>query len=210
MTTERCIGEPVSWPRLERVASGLTDDTAADHLTACDACRRCLETIRRDTIALPPLIMPAAAARRWRWWVLAPATLAVTIAIAVLMIHAPTAESARDNAVAIKGIGVVVIDVIRERGGAIRDDVRSFAPGDRWKVIVTCPPAANTTIDVEVTQHGQTTSDRPLPQRRLACGNRVAVPGAFSLTGAQPHQVCARLSSDEGDTGTVCLTLQPE
>ena len=58
-----CVGEPVSWPRLESFALGAPDPAIAAHVDACPACRRCLDEIRGDAVALLPLVaVPAARA----------------------------------------------------------------------------------------------------------------------------------------------------
>jgi hypothetical protein len=74
-----CIGEPISWLRLEAFALGAPDPAIPLHAAACPACRRCLDQIRGEVIALPALELPAELAtarswpaRRWRlarrWW----------------------------------------------------------------------------------------------------------------------------------------------
>jgi hypothetical protein len=48
---------------------------------------------------------------------------------------------------------------------------------------------------------------------RLACGNRVVVPGAFTVTGGRANRVCveiATISEAAAGTGRACLTLTPE
>lgn len=57
----RCIGEPISWLRLEQLALGeLRDGGAAeDHVAKCPACAAALAEIRGDARALPPLVVPA-------------------------------------------------------------------------------------------------------------------------------------------------------
>ena len=190
-----CIGEPISWLRLEQHA--LAADTAvAAHLDACAACRACMDEIRRDVVALPALVVPARRARKW-WLFALPALAAAALAIVVLR------PRPREDVVAIKGVGEVVLGTVRERAGAIREDVHTFRPGDRWKVVVTCPPAAHVQIDVYVG------TDHPLAPAELACGNRIVVPGAFTLTGTRPNRVCAHVSSDEG-AGEACVTVSPE
>jgi hypothetical protein len=59
------------------------------------------------------------------------------------------------------------------------------------------------TISVEVRSGGPV--DHPLPETALACGNRVVLPGAFSLDGTRPNEVCARVNE-----AVACLTLRPE
>ena len=116
----------------------------------------------------------------------------------------------REDVARVKGIGEVVLGVVRERGGVVREDVRSFAAGDRWKVVITCPPGGAASVDVVVTEAGASSSDHPLMPATLACGNRIVIPGAFTLTGTHAHRVCARVTSAGGDTGTACLTLSAE
>src|SRR6185436_11105894 len=93
----------------------------------------------------------------------------------------------------IKGVGDVALELVRERRGAIRHDATSYAPGDRWKVVVTCASPALVWVDVSVADG--LTIDRPLARAQLACGNRVVVPGAFTITGNRDNQVCARLAA---------------
>lgn len=209
MTSLACIGEPVSWLRLEMFAAArLADPAIASHLTACPACTHCLDEIRGDLVALPGLALPVAAARPTRWWTwLVPALgLAAAAAIALVVLRPrPT----REDVVAVKGVGEVIVDVVRERAGVIRDDVRTYAAGDRWKVVVTCPPAGSATFDVGVTESGRAEVDRPLMPTTLACGNRIVLPGAFELTGNQANRVCVTITSAE-DSGRACVTIKPE
>jgi len=204
MANLACIGEPISWLRLERYALAGGDTTIREHVDACAACRHCLDEIQRDVVALPVLAVPA---KRRRWWRFAVPSFGVLAAAALILLlllrpRAPHGE----NVVTVKGVGKVIVDVVRERAGTIRDDVRTFKPGDRFKVIVTCAPTHEVTLDVAVQETGATQPDRPLAKALLVCGNRIAVPGAFSLTGDKSHRVCVRIS----DQATACLTLAPE
>ena len=205
MTSLACIGEPISWLRLERYAlSGASDTTVRDHVAACDACRHCLDEIQRDVVALPMPDVPAK--RRRSWWTFAlPAFGALAAAAILLFVLRP--REPRDEAIAhIKGIGDVVVDVVRERGGTVRDDVRTFQAGDRWKVVVTCPPTHAVSLDVAVHEHGAGSADHPLAPARIVCGNRVVLPGAFELTGTKQHRVCVKIEAH----ATACVTLTPE
>lgn len=216
MTALACIGEPISWLRLETFASGRTaDPTIASHLAACPACAHCLHEIRSDLVALPMLAMPDLAPRRASWWTWLVPALGLAAAALVLVILAPWrgTTAKREDVVAVKGIGEVIVDVVRERAGVIRDDVRTFAAGDRWKIVVTCPPAGSASFAVEVTDSGTGEIDRPLMPATLACGNRVVLPGAFTLTGTQPNRVCVTITNALGrdrDSGRACLTITPE
>lgn len=216
--TLACIGEPISWPRLERFALEPSDAHVRDHVAACPACRACLDEIERDVVALPPLTAPATPRRR-RWWTFAlPAGLAVAAAAIALLVLRPRDERVDEAAVArVKGIGRVVLEVVREREGVVRDDVRTFRAGDRFKLLVTCAAETTAWVDAFVLEAGAERPDYPLTPAQLVCGNRIALPGAFSLTGDKPHQVCVRVATGEiaarpvvGDRGVACVTLAPE
>jgi hypothetical protein len=215
-----CIGEPISWLRLERFALGAPDPAITFHVAACPACRQCLAQIRDDVVALPPLDLPTRLptrlpAPRWRWrrrW-LAPAFAAAAAAVLVVVVARPAPrDDLASQAVGVKGIGEVTLELVRERGGAISYSARRYAPGDRWKVVVSCPPSASARamwIDVAVAD--DVTTDHPLPPAQIPCGNRVVVPGAFTVTGTQVNRVCTRVAAAPGaDAGTACLTLRPE
>jgi hypothetical protein len=207
-----CIGEPVSWLRLELFAQGANDPAARDHIGSCAACRACLDEIRSDIVALPPFA--AARPRRtwWRW--AAPAVLAAAAAAVLLVLLRP--RPTREDVVTIKGVGEVVVDVVRERGGTITESARTFAAGDRWKVVVTCPPSAGAWLDIAVLELGGAPDvDYPVGPAHVACGNRVFVPGAFELTGARANRVCVRVAADAAPARMVsaeqaCVTVMPE
>ena len=210
MSALACTGTPISWLRLEQFASMRSDTAIASHVAECAACAHCLEEITGDLVALPPLVVPdATPARTWWKWAVPAMALAVA-AMVVLVVVRRGGESVREDVVVVKGVGEVVLGVVRERGGVIREDVRSFAPGDRWKVVVTCPPSASASVDVAVTEAGTTASDHPLMPATIACGNRIVIPGAFVLTGANKNLVCATVTSAGGERGTACVTIAPE
>lgn len=193
-----CIGEPISWLRLETYAMTHADVSVRDHLAACPACAACLTEIERDVVALPPLVVPERKRRR-AWW---PMLLAPALAAAVLLIV--LRPRPHTDSFAVKGIGEVTIGVVRERAGTITFDAREYRPGDRWKVFVTCPPSAGAYIDVSVG------SDHPLAPAYLACGNRVVVPGAFTLDGGA-NRVCVHVAASAGEAGDqACVTIRPE
>lgn len=208
----RCIGTPISWPRLEAHALAPRDAAISDHLAACPACARCLAHITEDAIALPPLqlapVVPLHATRtpRVRRWVAAATAIAAAAAIAAIALSrrpAPPVEAA--PRVAIKGVGEVAIELVRERAGDIRRGARSYLPGDRWKIVVSCPPGATALLAVHVTIADGATVDRPLPAARIACGNEVALPGAFSLTGGAANRICVAV---EGQPACVVVSAE--
>jgi len=203
-----CIAEPISWLRLERHALGERVDATIDaHCASCEVCRACLNEIRGDLVPLRPL--PASAPRR-RWWVVPSFALGAAVATILVLVLLPrTDDVARPNVVAWKG-GELVVGLVRERGGAIADDATTFVTGDRWKVVITCPPAGGqVAVAVEVFEVGgySAAPDRPLPPAQIACGNRVALPGAFSLTGARPNRICVRIAETDA---SACLTVAPQ
>ncbi len=216
-----CISEPISWPRLEHFATRNEDPTVAAHLAQCAACARCLTEITGDLVALPPLVVAAPKPRVRSWWFAVPVLAAAAIAVMVLR-PKPVAQLDRLPYVAtIKGTGEVTLGLVRERAGVIVEDATTFAPGDRWKVVVTCAPGHSTWLEVSVVEldgAGSTArADHPLAPTQLACGNRVVMPGAFELTGHAANTICVRVSDVEGTQAgslagpdVACLTVTPE
>lgn len=198
-----CIGEPVSWLRLEQHAIA-RDAGVAAHLDACAACREAFAAI--GPIDLPRLSFAAAPAKKRRWWLaVAPAMLAAAAALVLVLRPSPRPE----NVVAMKGGGELILGVVRERAGAIVEEARAFRPGDRWKLVVTCPPDASTWVDAVVYDGGE--PSYPLEPAHLTCGNKIVVPGAFTLTGVVANRVCVRVSDAPKAPGDLaCVTIRPE
>jgi hypothetical protein len=202
-----CTATPVSWIRLERFAidrhrSDRADAQIATHIAACPACAQCLAEIEHDVVALPPLAVPARR-RSFGWWRIAVPVFALAVAALLFWPR----DAAREDAVTVKGVGEVILGIVRERDGVIRDDAKTFLPGDRFKIVVTCPPAASAWIDLDVG------GDHPLPATRTACGNRVVVPGAFYLTGTAPNRICVRVAAEaapDASAPRACVTVGPE
>jgi len=208
----RCIGEPVSWLRLEELAVGVARAGVAEHVGACPACKQCFAEITADLVALPPLVVPERPRRRQWWYV--PAYALVGAAIVTFVMGRPLFIDGS----AIKG-GDLSISIVRDRAGTLREDVLTYAPGDRFKVVVTCPPRFAAWVDVGVVEDGAHTADFPLVPATIACGNRVVLPGAFTLTGARPNRVCVRVASgapplravpQASDDDVACVTMRPE
>jgi hypothetical protein len=169
--------------------------------------------------ALPLLAVPARPSRAVRWWWFAvPAIAAAAIAAAVMVLRRHPPERDRlPNVASIKGRGDVTLALVRERAGTIVEDATTFAPGDRWKVVVTCASGHSTWLDVSVVEADATRADHPLPVAELACGNRIVLPGAFELTGKVATKICVRVSRSEGARSfptpgpdIACLTVTPE
>jgi len=204
MSAMTCIGEPISWLRLEQHALAASDEVAR-HLAECGACRACFATIEADRgRALPPLgeVAIAAAARRrravrTRW--LAAASVAAAAAVVLLAVLRREPE----NLPGIKGGDDLVVDLIRERSGEVVASPTSYRDGDRFKVLVTCARRGEIAADVTVEQAGEVFT--PLAPAQIRCGNRVPLPGAFTLTGTTPARVCVHLASR-----SACATLAPD
>jgi hypothetical protein len=226
-TAPACIGEPVSWLALERAALGDRDGAVAAHLAACAACRDCLDRLRADVVALPPLRVEAVPPRV-RWWRLGVAGLGAALAAAVLAIvlipgddphHGRGDQVAVERVAHVKGVGEVVVGDVRDRAGAIAEDATTFRAGDRWKVVVTCAAPADAWLDVAVIEGAgdDGRADYPVAAAHVACGNRVVVPGAFELTGARPNRVCAVIAAGAPPprarlrpADAACITVRPE
>ena len=203
--SEHCIAEPISFLRLERHALGelvgAERASVQTHLSACASCRSCFDELRADEVALRPLPAPTAAVpkssprvRRRAPAALAWAAALAAAAVVVLSLRAALAPApvppARKQ---IKG-GELALELVRERAGDVLREPTTFAPGDRFSALVTCPQAAPMRWDLVVFQAGR--AFFPLrPRAQLACGNHVALDGAFSLTGDATAIVCVVLDA---------------
>ena len=214
--TLRCIGEPLSWLRLERYHLGELGDgdraEATEHLARCRACAACLARIEVDEArVLPPLEMGQATARARRArHIVAAAAGAVSVAAAVLLVMGHTwrsGEVRREAELAaggrVKG-GGVAFALVRDDGAWIAGTAGAFHAGERFKAVVTCPPETHPTFDLVV--FDASGASFPLePARELSCGNDVPLPGAFRLTGHAEERVCV-VWSDEGDVNRALVS----
>ncbi len=204
----RCTGEPVSWLRLEQHALA-PDAAVARHLEECAACRACLAGIESESErgrALPALgdvAVAAAARRRRRRRAGFLGSAAALAAAAVVLLAVLGRREGGESTPGIKGGERLTVGLVRERAGEVALDPTSFRAGDRFKVLVTCARPGPVEVAVTVAQAGATFT--PLEPGPVGCGNRVPLPGAFSLTGDQPATVCARIAGD-----VACAALAPE
>jgi anti-sigma factor RsiW len=198
--TPHCIGTPVSWLRLEQyVLDELPRATRREvehHLAACGICRACLHHVDSgagEQLQQAVRIGAVRARRRRRNFGLLLGAAAL-LASAVLIYRQPASERTDPllppARIAIKG-GEVAIGLVRERDGVLVDDPERFMPGDRFRVLLTCPPGSAVRWEVVVMQAG--TLSFPLPSGSLSCGNALALPGAFRLTTPDPASVCVLL-----------------
>lgn len=226
-----CTGQPLSWLTLERYHLGELPEPQSrriqEHIGSCDACRGCLEQIQtdHDHLVLPPLPEPVPEKGAWSgWlprfgWAAAAAALATVIIVVLLRIYVggpPRQDGAlpAPSRVGFKG-GELAISLVRERKGAILHDPTTFAPGDRFKALITCAPDQRLLWDLVVLQ-GEERSFPLKPAGPLLCGNRQPLPGAFTITGKLPAVVCLVASERQPDRGqglpskgVVCVSLAP-
>ena len=172
--------EPVSWLRLERrhlgEVSGEESALIERHLADCADCAAAASSLQRWNGRMPAL--PAVAPRRrWSWGLsLIPAAAALAL---VLWPRTPPGVKGSD----------VALTLVRERGGDIALDPSTFAPTDRFKLLVTCPAPHSLTWDVVVFQSGQVSY--PFRDRQpIPCANRTPLPGALLIDGNAPATVC--------------------
>jgi len=224
-----CTGEPLSWLLLERHALGELSAREARrvraHLARCAACAACAAEAG-GTLAIAPVTAPVAAPPRPSWWRRYAVGWATTAALACaaagfllaarVRIPSPSAPLASDTLPGVKG-GDVALELVREREGTITHGADSFAPADRWKVLVTCPAGHVLFWDV-VVREGERARFPLAPAGPITCGNHVTLPGAFRLSGSAPVQVCLRLTADpvprepssNATAEHLCLTVRPE
>lgn len=212
-----CTSRPISWLALERFHLGecppAERSRIAGHLESCPACRSCLDRIQQDAgTELRPLALPASPSARsrkalWPWLGLAAAAAAAAI-LALVLLH-PGSLPDRGAAfpgkrVAVKG-GELALSLVRDRGGVQVSDPGTYRSGDRFKVLVTCPPGE---VFVEVAVFEENEVGFPLPAgQALACRNLAPIPGAFALTGIGEAHVCVTI--DAAPVDRAALSARP-
>lgn len=232
--TPRCIGEPVSWLRLERLRLGELPAAEraeiAAHLAACATCAACAARIEADEATeLPALEVrerraadePRAAPSRVRVLFARAGVLAAAAAVALAVGHAwrtPDRGEAGDGETGharSKGDGMA-FTLVRDDGEPLVEAQGVFRSGDRFKALVTCPPGMTASFDLVVFDAGGDVAPAaggvsfPLaPARRLSCGNEVPLPGAFRLTGSEDETVCL-VWSEDGEVDRAALSRTGE
>lgn len=229
MTT--CIGEPISYFRLERFElCELPSDEhrhVAEHLAQCPTCRACYERIQtdareQDLAALVTKLQqpqPKAAARaRARGWFWGTGALAVSLVGLLMVLRMPLAlqPMAPGGATQTKG-GGLALELTRVDSRGQQLEPTRFAPGDRFRLALSCPPGLAGKVSVRVFQAGETFE--PLPSQTLtSCGNRRLLAGAFRLDGQAAADVCVVLgdadatalrSRDTLPLPHVCARIEP-
>ncbi len=213
------IPEPPSWLELEQQVLGeLSPERAASVDQALDdpatrACRQLIDgPVRLRPLAKPSTVTSIGA----RAWWLAP--LAAAAAVLLFVTFVPR-EGDGPKPPKTKG-GDAAIALVREREGVVDEHPAGFAAGDRFKVLLTCPPGGEGVWEIAVFQGGRTFF--PLDAARVAaCGNALPIDGAFGVDGAERAKVCAvrvgpgrersdleRAGEDALGEGTPCLVLE--
>jgi hypothetical protein len=204
----------LSFLTLERYALGeLSQERCREveaRLAESERDRMRLAAIRGDSVELLPLPTPLAPtkARRPALWAGLGGALAAA-ALALLVFLAPGEEQTLGHRT--KG-GDVALVLVGEQHGA---EATTFAQGERFKLLVTCPPDLTGSLRAAVYQGGALY--QPLADGGpRACANRAAWPGAFALDGRARAWVCVRW--DDGPwpasvaalgENTRCHTLAP-
>jgi hypothetical protein len=216
-----CTSQPISWLTLERYHLGELSPAESGrvetHLGECPVCWECMRSIRDQTFSLPPLPEPKPRGARLRW-AFASVGLVVAAVLAVVLATHDWEKTTKipGNRIAYKG-GELSVSLVRERQGEILHEPTTFAPGDRFKILVTCPPGEELPWDLVVFQDNQA-SFPYTPEGALTCGNRVPLAGAFHLTGQSRAVICLLLGSavldrpssiEELFENSVCLELDP-
>jgi hypothetical protein len=187
-----CIGAPVSWLKLERYELGeLSADDATlvrEHLDACAACAAALSKIKADGAAPLPKLQKKRPARArvvlLRRAGLVTTGLAMAAAVLLWIGIKPTGQSGNR----IKG-GDVSFVLVREDETVFAEAGVSFRDGDRFKMVVTCPPGSHVALDAVVWDSAGASFPLTVPST-FQCGNGVALPGAFRVTGTDVMTVC--------------------
>lgn len=203
--------DPISWLELELHALGELDPAAEarveHHLATCEPCRGKARAIAEDNRALPPLPLALGKRRSLSPRLALAATLLISVSAAGLLWRGNVGDHVKGSAQAIV--------LVRSRAGAIDEAPRDFRAGDRFKLLVTCTPPLERFVVVSLREGER--AERSVVLRTsgpIACGNRVALEGAFSLSGAERAEICAhfaeRSDAEVGPTAEEpCISLDP-
>lgn len=210
-----CIGEPISWLRLEQYQLGQLPQSdragIAEHLVACGACRACLDAIKADVRDLPALPPNVIAFRRKILPIVALASAACLAAVIAAGLSGPTTH--------VKGGGTVAFTLTRSDGAEVTKD-GIFRDGDAFKAFATCAPQSKWYFDLVVYDAGGASFPVSAPGE-LACGNLAPIQGAFHFTGHDDETVCLVWGERAPDRGALrkglealgpnrdCKTLKP-
>jgi hypothetical protein len=209
-----CIGEPVSYLRLERYSlhelPAEEDRSIASHLEQCAVCRACYERIQADArdadvaVLATKLSQLSAAARprprraRFVWG----ASALVASLAALLFVMRPPAEApgiASQSTTKGDGLG---LEVVRSDAQGQLLEPTHFAESDRFKLLLSCSADRAGSVRVLVFQGGDVFE--PVPAQRLeSCGNRRPLAGAWAFDGGEAVELCAVFAEASLDLSAV-------
>ena len=191
-----CTSTPISWLRLERFHLGECPSDEAksikEHLASCAVCKKAFAEIAGDEPQRSSVVRGP--------WYSRPTTVAAMSALAlaaiILLVIGRTPRIPEDQGGARTKGDDVAFTLVRENESIVPEAGGPYRDGDRFKALVTCPPGMRATWDVVVYEGDQ--ASFPLAMTKdLACGNQVALPGAFRVTGHRPMTVCLVWSDTE-------------
>ncbi len=168
------------------------------HLISCAACRRSLEYIEHDTRPLPRLSIRPLSTRqsildfskiRLSYIFAACAAIIITGLAFLLVPTKQTIDQETAHAFThIKGQNTSLY-IVRNRNGVVTEEPKAFKQGDAFKVFVTHLDQEEENWILAVFQGDEVyfpiTSQEP-----LITGARIPLPGAFSLDGQEPAEIC--------------------
>ena len=109
------------------------------------------------------------------------------------VVHWTDAPIAPGRHIHTKG-GDVALELVRERDGSTANEPTSFAPADRFKMLLTCPPPLRLYADLAIVQSDGVAF--PGAPTAISCGNRVPLPPAFRITGPGPATICVAVDPE--------------
>lgn len=199
MNSSICTSRPLSWLLLEQYQLGelsvAEKARVTQHLDACPGCAKCMRAIENDAVRLKPL--PEIKASWWQFalepkWILgmgAAATAAIAL-LALLFVWPVTQVKPEIPSATIgyKG-GDLAVALVRKRNEQVNTSPRHFMAGDVFQLEVTCPPIGEVEWDVTLFQGSEVFFPYD-NSHLLECGNHIALPGGFSLSGNRSTVVC--------------------
>lgn len=206
----------ISWLQLERFALG--ELSAADaalvrqQLAQNAELRARLAEIEAPTILRPlPVSLPRR--RPSLWW---GAPFAAALACLLWIMRPAVVDTSTPG---VKGTAPEV-SIVAHRDGQILAGIEAFGARDRLKVLLTCAAQQPVWVDVAIFQDDDAPDFLLSAPMQMACGNAIAIPGAFRLAAGAPAEICVLIDSPadmrarlrDGATvpdGTPCQTLRP-
>jgi hypothetical protein len=191
----KCRGTPISFLVLERYLLGDLDvpkrESVRQHLEGCPACATALGELEHDTRAfsLPEAPRESQLLRFTRTMSpFAGAGASLALAAATLLYLRPHEDGEEASLMRSKGAGVV-LSLESEDGALEAGTPPAVSPrGSALRAFVTCP--ANLHVTFQLVVFDDSGASSPIAPASVACGNRVALPGAFRLTGDDTKDIC--------------------